>query len=220
MEKITPEQVMFWSAVFKRVKRNQEDGLPFDWGHVMQDVFHVSQFKNIPDLRGIMVEDVVEDWLEYWPQPHAIRLKLDTKKESEQNRKAATLPGEEWRRCDVDENYYVSNLGRVWSVKRRDGLMKMTLRNDTRKALDKRRYVITIHKADGTNKKYFVHRLVAAAFVPNPQGLPEVDHINEDPRDNRAENLRWVTSEENIESYMKNHGYWYREKEGRGPVNL
>ena len=42
---------------------------------------------------------------------------------------------------------------------------------------------------------WFVHRLVALAFLPNPDNLPEVDHINRIPHDNRVENLRWCNDE-------------------------
>jgi len=47
------------------------------------------------------------------------------------------------------------------------------------------------------NKHYAVHRLIAEAFLPNPDNLPQVDHINRNKKDNRLENLRWVTAEEN-----------------------
>jgi hypothetical protein len=43
-----------------------------------------------------------------------------------------------------------------------------------------------------------VHRIVAEAFIPNPHGKREVDHINRDRQDNRAANLQWATKRENM----------------------
>ena len=45
--------------------------------------------------------------------------------------------------------------------------------------------------------KYFIHRLIAITYIPNPDNKPNIDHINRNKLDNSIENLRWVTQAEN-----------------------
>ena len=56
----------------------------------------------------------------------------------------------------------------------------------------------SIQLCKNNRKKFFtIHRLIAETFIPNPDNKPYIDHINRDKKDNRIENLRWVTSREN-----------------------
>ena len=58
-------------------------------------------------------------------------------------------------------------------------------------------------------KTCYVHRLVAAAFIPNPENLPEVDHRDGDPENNGALNLRWVTHKDNLrEAVIRRGAHW------------
>lgn len=54
---------------------------------------------------------------------------------------------------------------------------------------------------NGEYKKFYVHRLVASHFIPNPENKPQVNHINHRKFDNRAKNLEWVTNKENAQHY-------------------
>lgn len=57
---------------------------------------------------------------------------------------------------------------------------------------------------NGKKKNYRVHRLVAMAYLPNPENKPEVHHIDDDTFNNRLENLQWVTRWENEMAKKKN----------------
>ena len=93
--------------------------------------------------------------------------------------------------------YQVSNLGRVKSLERYDSYNRK-VDEKILKTKENLGYIyVNLHK-NGIQKGYKVHRLVAEAFIPNPDNKPCVDHINTIKDDNRVDNLRWVTYEENM----------------------
>ena len=58
--------------------------------------------------------------------------------------------------------------------------------------------IVSLHK-DGRRKNHYVHRLVAQAFIPNPEGYKVINHKDYDTKNNTASNLEWCTQAYNIE---------------------
>lgn len=94
-------------------------------------------------------------------------------------------------------HYMVSNLGRIKTLnykrKKTEKILTTTINNGYP-------FIVLWNKDKGYGKK--VHRLVAEAFIPNPENKPCVDHINTIRDDNRVENLRWCNHSENLSNSL------------------
>lgn len=114
-----------------------------------------------------------------------------------------------WKPVKEYENLYmISNLGKVKSLDRitkngRGEFLKKgkILTNN----INNMGYEYLYLKDGGRNRKVYVHRLVASAFIPNPNNKKEVNHIDCNPLNNKADNLEWVSHKENM-AYMSKLG--------------
>ena len=95
---------------------------------------------------------------------------------------------EEFRLIDGYVKYMVSNQGRIINVTTKR-ILKSWISNNGR-------FSVSLWK-NSKGKNFQVHRLVACAFIENPNNYLEVDHINHDQKDNRLLNLRWATPSQN-----------------------
>lgn len=100
---------------------------------------------------------------------------------------------EQWKQIvvnGVEYPYEISTKGRVRNKSRqimrtfpnKDGYLRVNLSRNNRK------------------RNFSVHRLVATMFIPNPDNLPEVDHIDRNRQNNCVENLRWVSKQQNVDN--------------------
>jgi len=102
-----------------------------------------------------------------------------------------------WKQIDGYKNYYVSNFGRVKNIET-EKILKPWITCTG--------YLHVSLSLDGKVKKFAIHRLVAIAFVLNLKNRHMVDHIDNERTNNRADNLRWCTNQENCFNFKKKEG--------------
>lgn len=127
-------------------------------------------------------------------------------KDNYSNKLLGSIEGEVWKPVvGYEELYEVSNVGRIksigirpteqtplWQIK----LLKKSKINS--QSLNKWGYLgVSLYK-NGLCKRFQVHRLVAMAFIPNPENKPQVNHVNGVKTDNVLDNLEWNTHSENL----------------------
>lgn len=115
------------------------------------------------------------------------------------------LPNEEIKQINGYPNYYITSFGRVWSSYTKRWL---------KPTVNIRGNYTRLYVSLGRGNKKYVHRLVAEAFLPNPNNLPEVDHKDTDGTNNHINNLQWCTHETNMANEQttinlkQNKGYY------------
>lgn len=97
--------------------------------------------------------------------------------------------------------YGITSCGRVWSYRRQKFLASI---------VDSWGYVRVNLSKEGKVKTYKIHRLVAEAYIPNPEGLRDVNHLDENKSNNSVNNLCWCSHKDNCNYGTRNQ----RIKEG------
>lgn len=116
---------------------------------------------------------------------------------------------EQWKDIkNYEGKYQISNLGRVKSLKKWSGNKynpKWVYQDRIlHPSNNGNGYLIIGLKKNNIRKNYYIHRLVAEHFIDNPNNYKEVNHLDYNKENNKADNLEWCTRKENIEYSIEN----------------
>lgn len=131
------------------------------------------------------------------------RSKIENNKEKREREQNLIIDNEIWKDIQGYEGeYQVSNMGRVKSLKNKNKPLIMSL------VLSRTQnyYSVGLTKK-GQKKQYSVNRLVAEAFIPNPNNYKEVNHIDEDTTNNKVDNLEWTDHSNNVKHSIYRQSY-------------
>ena len=107
--------------------------------------------------------------------------------------------------CTLDHSYL-----------RKNGRLDNRKGKQLRPSVDKDGYERVVLTKDGIRKTYSVHKLVALAFIPNPENKTTINHIDGNKRNNNVSNLEWATEKENQNHKWKNGlANYNRDERGR-----
>lgn len=120
--------------------------------------------------------------------------------------------GEKWWYIPEAPGYMISDLGRVWSEKSQWFVKP--------KKMDRKGHMGVSLSVNGRPRYFYIHRLMAQAFIDNPHNLPVVRHLNDIPDDNVLENFAWGTQRDNAQDALRNGRTFRADPEVRARVAL
>ena len=109
---------------------------------------------------------------------------------------------EQWKKIKDYENFEISNLGRIRTIRRyvkNKNSYRLIKQHIIKTRVKDNGYVIISLRKDGERKikDFYIHRLVAEAFIPNPENKPHINHLDYNKQNNYASNLDWCSRKEN-----------------------
>jgi hypothetical protein len=109
------------------------------------------------------------------------------------------------------EGYYISRLGTLWSRYHKSGKLTHSEWHKVKPNHNQKGYLFVQKKG----KCWYLHRLVALAWIPNPNNYPIVCHKDNNPRNNRVSNLYWGTQKMNIQQAVRENRFTQFAKRGK-----
>ena len=133
-------------------------------------------------------------------------------------------PQEYWVPIPGYENYYeISNLANIRSINRsiltKSGYLKPEKERTLTQRISNKGYLTVTLSKNGQSNTKAVHRLLAQAFIPNPDNKPIINHRNGNKLDNAIDNLEWVTYSENAFHAYRTGLYKSKERKRRSIVD-